>query len=188
MRDGATVPSNLISKDLLFRSPSPQIRLGDLHEAGILHNLLLRYKNKYIYVSTPCLSAPRHHITYLSTPSLFPNHFLPPSLHFSFPPFALPSLPLLPLLPPPSSPSSYPPPPSSYPPPPSSSSLLPQTYTGSILVAINPYHLLPIYDAAHIQQYRDRKLGEEPPHIFAIADNAYYFMKREQKDQCVIIR
>ena len=55
-------------------------------------------------------------------------------------------------------------------------------------MAINPYTLLPIYDQKYIQQYKDRKIGEEPPHIFAIADNAYYFMKRGQSDQCVIIR
>jgi len=54
-------------------------------------------------------------------------------------------------------------------------------------VAINPYQLLPIYDQAHINRYKDKKIGEESPHIFAIADNAYYFMKRGQRNQCVII-
>jgi myosin-7 len=54
-------------------------------------------------------------------------------------------------------------------------------------VAINPYQLLSIYDQAHINRYKDKKIGEEPPHIFATADNAYYFMKRGQRNQCVII-
>ncbi|KAL3991382.1 ubiquilin-like protein [Sarotherodon galilaeus] len=76
------------------------IRLGDLNEAGILRNLLIRYREKLIY-----------------------------------------------------------------------------TYTGSILVAVNPYQLLPIYT----------KIGEMPPHIFAIADNCYFNMQRNNRDQCCII-
>lgn len=61
------------------------------------------------------------------------------------------------------------------------------TYTGSILVAVNPYQIYPIYDATYIKKYQGRKIGELPPHIFAIADNAYSFMKRERHDQCIII-
>ena len=55
-------------------------------------------------------------------------------------------------------------------------------------MAINPYTVLPIYDKEHINKYKDKKIGEEPPHIFAIADNAYYLMKRGGRNQCVIIR
>lgn len=38
-----------------------------------------------------------------------------------------------------------------------------QSYTGSILVAVNPYELLEIYDMEVVQQYQGQLLGKLPP-------------------------
>ncbi|XP_059506948.1 unconventional myosin-VIIa-like [Stegostoma tigrinum] len=86
------------------------IQIGDLNEAGILRNLLIRYRENIIY-----------------------------------------------------------------------------TYSGSILVALNPYQLLPYYTIEQINLYTNRRIGELPPHIFAIADNCYFNLRKSKKDQCCII-
>ncbi|KAI4543990.1 hypothetical protein MG293_004256 [Ovis ammon polii] len=86
------------------------IRLGDLNEAGMVHNLLIRYQQHKIY-----------------------------------------------------------------------------TYTGSILVAVNPFQVLPLYTVEQVQLYYKRHVGELPPHIFAIANSCYFNMKKSKRDQCCII-
>lgn len=51
------------------------------------------------------------------------------------------------------------------------------TYIGSILSAVNPYKDMgEFYSEATIASYNKRALGELPPHIFAIANEAYYAM------------
>lgn len=60
-------------------------------------------------------------------------------------------------------------------------------YTGSILIAVNPYMDIAIYTADEIRMYKRKRIGELPPHIFAIADNAYTNMRRERRNQSVII-
>lgn len=86
------------------------IRLGDLNEAGVVHNLLVRYQQHKIY-----------------------------------------------------------------------------TYTGSILVAVNPFQMLPLYTPEQVQIYYSRHMGEQPPHVFAIANSCYFNMRKNKRDQCCII-
>ncbi|ONK70922.1 uncharacterized protein A4U43_C04F2900 [Asparagus officinalis] len=48
------------------------------------------------------------------------------------------------------------------------------TYTGNILIAVNPFQRLPhLYDTHMMQQYKGAEFGELSPHPFAIADYAY---------------
>ena len=61
------------------------------------------------------------------------------------------------------------------------------TYMGSILIAVIPYFVYPIYNPTYIQEYQSVKLGKLPPHIFAIADGTYNLMLSSKQDQSVII-
>ncbi|KAM9369032.1 unconventional myosin-Vb-like [Phaethornis superciliosus] len=61
------------------------------------------------------------------------------------------------------------------------------TYCGIILVAINPYEPLPIYEEEVIHAYSGREMGDMDPHIFALAEEAYKQMVRFGKNQSLII-
>ncbi|KAL7980039.1 hypothetical protein Chor_001307, partial [Crotalus horridus] len=52
------------------------------------------------------------------------------------------------------------------------------TYSGIILVAMNPYKELPIYGDAIIHAYSGQNMGDMDPHIFAVAEEAYKQMAR----------
>ncbi|XP_068277030.1 unconventional myosin-Vb-like [Nyctibius grandis] len=61
------------------------------------------------------------------------------------------------------------------------------TYCGIVLVAINPYKPLPIYEEEVIYAYSGREMGDMDPHIFALAEEAYKQMVRFGKNQSLII-
>jgi chitin synthase len=70
-------------------------------------------------------------------------------------------------------------------------------YTGigtNGVVSLNPHKYLSSTSDAVLQKYAaayrdtsDRK-EELPPHIFQIANNAYYHMRRTAQDQCIVLR
>ncbi|KAG8558244.1 hypothetical protein GDO81_016927 [Engystomops pustulosus] len=60
------------------------------------------------------------------------------------------------------------------------------TYSGLFCVVVNPYKALPIYSEKIIDMYKGKKRHEMPPHIYAIADNAYRSMLQDREDQSIL--
>uniref|UniRef100_A0AAY4CPH3 Myosin IXA n=1 Tax=Denticeps clupeoides TaxID=299321 RepID=A0AAY4CPH3_9TELE len=61
------------------------------------------------------------------------------------------------------------------------------TYVGSILIVINPFKFLPIYNPKYVKMYDNHHLGKLEPHIYAVADVAYHAMLQRRRDQCIVI-
>ncbi len=61
------------------------------------------------------------------------------------------------------------------------------TYMGDILLSVNPFRPLPLYDEETSSHYKMARRGMLPPHVFAIADTAYTDLLRLKKNLCCII-
>ncbi|XP_037607713.1 unconventional myosin-Vb isoform X3 [Sebastes umbrosus] len=61
------------------------------------------------------------------------------------------------------------------------------TYCGIVLVAINPYDQLQIYGEEVIRAYSGQNMGDMDPHIFAVAEEAYKQMARDERNQSIIV-
>lgn len=63
------------------------------------------------------------------------------------------------------------------------------TYVGSILIAVNPFKVIPIYQPHMNSLYQSTldRLGDLPPHIFAIAVASYSTMLHKKENQTVVI-
>lgn len=62
------------------------------------------------------------------------------------------------------------------------------TYTGSILIAVNPFMPMPhLYGKHMMEQYKDMDQGELSPHAYAIADASYRQMTGNQRSQAILV-
>nr|XP_022321566.1 myosin-IIIb-like isoform X3 [Crassostrea virginica] len=61
------------------------------------------------------------------------------------------------------------------------------TYIGDILLAVNPFRPLVIYTEEYSLKYKNAGKDDNPPHIFAVADQSYQSMMHNHKNQCIVI-
>nr|CAB3264157.1 unconventional myosin-If [Phallusia mammillata] len=61
------------------------------------------------------------------------------------------------------------------------------TYIGPVLVSINPFKQMPYFTDKEVELYQGAAPYENPPHIYALADDMYRNMLIDMENQCVII-
>uniref|UniRef100_A0A673JC50 Unconventional myosin-IXb-like n=1 Tax=Sinocyclocheilus rhinocerous TaxID=307959 RepID=A0A673JC50_9TELE len=61
------------------------------------------------------------------------------------------------------------------------------TFASNILIAVNPFKFLPIYNPRYVKMYENHTLGKLEPHVFAIADAAFHTMLNKRVNQCIVI-
>uniref|UniRef100_A0A8C9Z2C2 Osteoclast-stimulating factor 1 n=1 Tax=Sander lucioperca TaxID=283035 RepID=A0A8C9Z2C2_SANLU len=61
------------------------------------------------------------------------------------------------------------------------------TYIGPVLISVNPFKQMPYFGEKEVEMYQGSAQYENPPHIYALADNMYRNMMIDSENQCVII-
>ncbi|XP_047481319.1 myosin-IIIb-like isoform X4 [Penaeus chinensis] len=61
------------------------------------------------------------------------------------------------------------------------------TYMGDILIAVNPFKEIGVYGEKESRMHRGMGKSENPPHIYAMADNSYHTMLHQKQQQCIVI-
>jgi len=61
------------------------------------------------------------------------------------------------------------------------------TYIGPVLISVNPFKAMSYFTDKEIEMYQGAATYENPPHVYALADNMYRNMTIDNENQCVII-
>uniref|UniRef100_A0A914BXB0 Uncharacterized protein n=1 Tax=Acrobeloides nanus TaxID=290746 RepID=A0A914BXB0_9BILA len=61
------------------------------------------------------------------------------------------------------------------------------TYIGPVLISVNPFKEMPYFTQTEMEMYQGAAQYENPPHIYALADDMYRNMMIDCERQCVII-
>ena len=61
------------------------------------------------------------------------------------------------------------------------------TYIGPVLISVNPFKAMSYFTDKEVEMYQGAATYENPPHVYALADNMYRNMTIDNENQCVII-